>query len=87
MGERHFEFFVFGNFPAETKFRWKEPIPAEYKVNRTGSKHLKCYENNTFRVEPFHFGVFFFYEENLITVQYEFESCRGRRCFSKLHVQ
>jgi hypothetical protein len=30
-------FLVFGNFPAETKFRWKEPIPAEYKVNRTGS--------------------------------------------------
>jgi hypothetical protein len=26
-------FFVFGNLPVETKFRWKEPIPAEYKAN------------------------------------------------------
>ena len=47
---------MFGNFPVETKFRWKEPIPAEYKANRTGSK-TNCYNmyRNVFSFNATHF--------------------------------
>ena len=58
-------FFVFGNFPAETKFRWKEPIPAEYKVNRTGSKLLIVVD--FFRYHPYHIS---YYLVNLFNTKY-----------------